>query len=252
MNMALRFRFTILLFTGVVLARAQFGPTGGAPDIQLSGATAKLFGDNSAFTATMEMQMKEKSGNLVVVPGNLAFLEGKSRFDIDLTKIKASSMRPEMGAQLAQFGMASLVMINRPEKKSSYLIYPGLQGYVENPIKDPALTKTAADFTIESTELGKETVDGHECAKNKVVVTDKDGNKQEFTVWNASDLKQFPVKLEMGQTNALTMTFKNVKLEKPEAGVFDPPSDATKYDSVPALMQQGIMKKFSGGLGAPK
>ena len=65
---------------------------------------------------------------------------------------------------------------------------------------------------METTELGKDTVDGHPCVKNKVIVTDNEGSKHESTVWNATDLKNFPVKIETDRTGRQTMTmlFKNV------------------------------------------
>ena len=37
-------------------------------------------------------------------------------------------------------------------------------------------------FKLEATELGKETVAGHPCVKNKVIVTDDKGDKHESTV----------------------------------------------------------------------
>ena len=72
---------TLLGFT-VFSAQAQFGAPGGAGQAagpSLSGPIAKLFGDNTAFTASMEMQTKEgKSAETVTMPGKLSFLEAKS------------------------------------------------------------------------------------------------------------------------------------------------------------------------------
>ena len=71
-------------------------------------------------------------------------------------------------------------------------------------------TDTAApgDFKVEMTEIGKETVDGHPCVKNKVVVTDKENKKHESTVWNATDLKNFPIKIQtQEQGGNATMLF---------------------------------------------
>jgi hypothetical protein len=62
------------------------------------------------------------------------------------------------------------------------MIYPGLQAYVQMPPPDPDAAKPASDFKSEATELGKETVDGHACVKNKVVVTDKAGTARQSTV----------------------------------------------------------------------
>jgi len=106
---------------------------------------------------------------------------------------------------------------------------------------------------MEVTELGKEKAQGHDCIKNKVVVTDADGSKHESTVWNAPGMKKFPVKIHSKeQGKEVVMAFKEVKLEKPEASQFEPPSGYTKYTSVMALMQAEMMKRMGGGgFGAP-
>ena len=112
------------------------------------------------------------------------------------------------------------------------MIYPGLQAYLESPLPDSESATAAADSKVETTELGRETVDGHACAKNKAVVIDKEGNRHEFTVWNATDLNKFPVKIEQIEQGSLnTMLFTDVKLSKPEGVQFDPPADFTKYTS---------------------
>jgi len=87
---------------------------------------------------------------------------------------------------MKQMGMDKTVRILRPDKKVEYLIYPGLQAYVEEAIKNADAARPESDYTVETTELGKETVDGHACVKNKVTVTDKEGKKHECTVWNAT------------------------------------------------------------------
>ena len=105
---------------------------------------------------------------------------------------------------------------------------------------------------METTELGKDTVDGHDCVKNKVTVTDKEGKQHESTVWNATDLKNFPVKIvTTEQGNNGTMLFKNISMTKPAASNFEPPAGLTKYDNVQTMMQTEMMKKMGGGMGMP-
>ncbi len=80
--------------------------------------------------------------------------------------------------------------------------------------------------------------------KNKVVVTGPDGVSHESTVWNATDLDKFPVKIEMSDNGKqTTMTFKDVKTEKPDSALFDPPADYKKYDSMMNMM----MSRARGG-----
>ena len=230
------------------------GGMGGAPSgPRLGGDMAKIFGENSAFSATLEMQAGGGAGGEgMTMPGKLAYLDGKSRFEMDMTEMKNSKMPPQAAAQMKQMGMDRIIVISRPDKMISYTIYPGLEAYVENPVQDPDAAKPQSDYKSEVTEVGKEDVDGHACVKNKVVVTDKEGRTQEATVWNASDLKNFPVKIETTERgSAVVMVFKNVKLAKPEAAQFEPAAEFKKYDTMMTLMQQEMMKRMGGGRGMP-
>jgi len=214
---------------------------------------AKLFGENSSFSATMEMQTRTGSPEEATsMPGKISFMEGKSRFEMDMTQAKSSQIPPGAGAQMKSIGMDKIVSISRPDKKVTYLIYPGLQAYTEAAIQDPEAVKPESDFKIETSELGEETVDSHPCVKNKAIVSDKEGRKHEATTWNATDLKNFPVKIEHAEQGATnTLVFKDIKLSKPDAGLFDPPTDSTKYASMQEVMQQVMLKRFGAGQGLP-
>lgn len=242
-----------VLALSVLASHAQPGGMGGPPPgPSMSGSMKKVFGEHTAFSANLEMQYQGKSSSGgMTMPGKMAALDGKSRFEMDMTQMKGGQMSPESAAQMKQMGMGSMITISRPDKKLNYMVYPGLQAYTENPMSDPDAGKPESDFKVEVTELGKETVDGHPCVKNKVIVTDKEEKKHEFTVWNATDLKKFPVKLEtVERANTVVMLFKDVKLAKPEASLFEPPSDFKRYESMGAMMQQEMMKRI-GGAGVP-
>src|SRR5205807_8871042 len=127
-------------------------------------------------------------------------------------------------------GVDKMVSITRPDKKATYTVYPGLNGFIESPLYDKDAKKTREDFTIEAKELGRETVEGHDCLKNQTTIIDKEGNRHEATVWNAADLNKFPVKIEQTENgNLSTLLFKDVKVTKPEDSMFEPPSDLKKY-----------------------
>jgi hypothetical protein len=246
-----------VLGLNLVSTRAQVGArasglSGPPPGPRFSGHMAKLFGDNSAFSATLEMQTKDKSGQPMIVPGKVVSAEGKSRFEMDVAQIKGGGMGSQAATQMKAVGMDRMVSITRPDKKVACLLYPGLQAYLETPLQDPSLTGPESDFKVESVELGKETVDNHPCVKNKVIVTDKEGTKHESTVWNATDLKNFPVQIETTEDGRpLTMLFKDVQLAKPDAVLFDPPSDFKRFDSMSAMMQETMMKQIRQGMGSP-
>jgi hypothetical protein len=218
----------------------------------LSGAMAKVFGEHTSFSAVLETQITDKSGETMSMPGKMASLDKKSRFEMDMTQMKGGKMSPEAAAQTKAMGMGQIITISRPDKNVTYMIYPDLQAYAEIPLQDPDAGKPESDYKVEVTELGKETLDGHPCVKNKVVVTGKDNRTNEFTVWNATDLKKFPVKVQSADRgNTVAMLFKNIKLSKPDAGLFEPQASFTKYPSMSALMQAEVMKRMGGAMGMP-
>lgn len=243
----------LLTVMGFGMASTLAQPGGGPGGASFGGSISKIFGENKVFTTTVEIQAKDGAAGDTTIAGKLAFDDGKSRFEMDLGKMKNSNMPPGAIEQMKALGMDNMVVISRPDKKASYMIYPGLKAYAEMPLKDSESTEAVSKLKLETTELGKETVDGHPTIKNKVVVTDEKGKKQEFTVWNATDLKSFPVKLEMSERGAnVVMLFKDAKLEKPAAALFDAPQNMTKYDDARVLMQTEMMKKMGGGgFGAP-
>ncbi|MSU56669.1 MAG: DUF4412 domain-containing protein [Pedosphaera sp.] len=242
---------TVAIASVLTPVHAQPGMGGPPAAPRFYGKIKKVFGEHTAFSANAEFEMKDRSGDPTAMPGKLAFLDGKSRFEMDLSQATSSRMPPEAAAQMKAMGMDKMIAISRPDKKVTYLVYPGLNAYLEMPLKDADEAQNDADLKMETTELGKEKLHGHDCVKNKVVVTGKDGKKQEATVWNASDQKKFPVKIETTeQGNKVVMTFKEVKLAKPDAAQFEPPAGATKHDNFGSLMQE-IMAKMGAAGGFP-
>ena len=238
---------TAILCLGLIPAFAQFGRTPSGP--KFDAAMAKLFGDNTAFTAALEFQVKPANGDAITMPGKIFFDAGQARFEMNLSEAKGINMPPEAAAQMKAMGLDQLVTLTRPDKNLAYLIYPGLTSYVATPLPS-AKTGTNDTSKVETTALGKDTVDGHPCVKNKVVVTDDKGEARESTVWNATDLKNFPVKIVHDeQGSEITMLFKQVTLTKPAGSVFEVPAGYTRYDNMQTMMQTEMMKKMGGGAG---
>ena len=214
----------------------------------LDAALTKLFGNNNAFTATATARLvDEKETETMSMPMGYAMLDGKIRSEVDMTQVKSKQMPAEANAILKQMGMDKMVSIVRPDKQAQFIIYPTARAYTEMPISKGTNASGDPDFKMETTKLGTETVDGHPCVKNKVTFSSKDAEKQEAIVWNATDLKDFPVKMQMEQGRGVTlvMTYANIKMEKPEAKLFEPPTDFEKYDSVDKLLQSVMMKMLS-------
>jgi len=232
------------------LAQAQFGGGGGgAQGPKISSTMVKVFGEHKAFSARLEFEVPDQQGGgTMTMPGKMAFKGDRSRFEMNMAEMKGAKMPPDAVAQMKQMGMDQMLFINRQDKKANYVIYPALQSYVEMALQDKDVVQDESKLTAETTELGNETVDGHPCIKNKMVVTDEKGEKHEFTAWNATDLKKFPVRIQSKDGSTLiTMNFKDIKLEAPEASLFEVDASFTKYTDMMSMMQQVMMKKMGGG-----
>lgn len=238
-------------------ARAQMGGSprggggGGGGNPNLTGAMLKLFGNNQIFSANLEFQISDSSSpDAMSLPGKIKFDNGKTRFDMNMSDMKGGNLPPGAAAQFKAMGMDQVCAISRPDAKSAYLIYPGMQAYVVNPAPENASTNLD-DYKMDVTELGKETIDGHACTKNKVTVTEKDGSQHRSTVWNASDLNKFPVKIETSEEDRkMVLLFTQISFAKPDAGQFDAPAGFTKYDSMNSMIQAVLMKRMGSQGGA--
>lgn len=73
---------------------------------------------------------------MILVPGKLSYGGGQTRFEVDISKVEGSRIPPLIGEQLKATGMAEVVMIARPDKKLSYVQYPGLKAFAEIPMPE--------------------------------------------------------------------------------------------------------------------
>lgn len=214
------------------------------------GNMAKFFGSNKAFTAVADATVAAPSQpGPMSMQMNMAMLDGKVRMETDMSKTKGAEAR---AAQMKQMGMDKTINIIRPDKKVSYMIFPGLKAYAEIVMTDKEAADIMNESKMEKTPMGKEKVDSHDCEKIKMTVTDKDGQKHDVLVWNAKDLRDFPVQMQMSEEgNTITMKFHDIKFDKPEESTFEAPAAFTKYSSFQSMMQTEMMKRAGGGLGAP-
>jgi hypothetical protein len=228
---------------------AQAASGGNVQGLKFDAATRKLFGNNQHFTADIEVVSADANGNMSIL-SRMSASESSSRFEFSVADIKGAQMPANAVEQMKAMGMDRTIVISRDSGRTVIMIYPGLSSYVEMPITQAAgvddKAGTVDDFKVNITEIGAETVDGHKCVKNKVVVIDKEGAKHESTVWNAKDMKSFPIMIKTVEGGlAVTMHFKNVSFATPSASLFVPPAGYSKYASMQAMMQQEMMKRLS-------
>jgi hypothetical protein len=172
---------------------------------------------------------------------DFAYSDGKVRISLDWTKFKGEAMATETINILKQMGMDNVISIAGTSSNFNYIIYPSLKSYVEVGYKEGAADDKSLKF--EKTDLGEEVVAKQKCKKNKIVATDASGNKQEALVWNAPNIKGFPLQIKMKDNdNEVTMLFKNPKVETPSADLFKVPEGYKKYGSFEELMKSAVEK----------
>jgi hypothetical protein len=191
----------------------------------MNAALARLFGKVTAFTATVDARVIDPSQkDSVRMPMHFADLDGKMRIEIDLTQVQSKALSAQQLQAMEQAGLRTLVSIIRPDKKTSYILYPGVQNYSVVPMPKTEAEALSKRLAIDTTALGRETVDGHRCVKNRVVVKDDAKVILEATTWNATDLKNFPVRIETkDQGSTSILSFRQIQFERPDAKLFEVP-----------------------------
>jgi outer membrane lipoprotein-sorting protein len=92
----------------------------------------------------------------------------------------------------------------------------------------------AQDATIERSPAGTDTVDGHACKVENLTVTPRNGQPSKMKVWEAEDLKGFPIKIEMQSSHGLvTMEYKDVSFSEPDASLFTHPENCRQMPTMP-------------------
>ena len=226
---------TLVVFAAAAVAQ-------NAPQTGINAAMIKMFGDIKAFNAKADVRVLDKdSKETSSMPMTMALRDGKLRAEMDLSEAKMTGVPPEALPMLKQAGMDKMVSLVQPDKKMTTLIYPNIQSYVEMPVAEEEVSGT-----VETKDLGEEKIGTHTCKKVKLTSTDAKGKTQEALVWQAKDLKNFPVQMEMKQkANTVVVKFQDPKLEAPPAAQFELPAGYSKYPSFQALLQAAMMKMFS-------
>jgi hypothetical protein len=240
------------LLAAAPVAFAQAPAAGGSGAPGMNAAMIRFFGSNTNFISKAEVRVVDKNQKeTTAMTMGFQMLAGKMRVDINMAEVKSKEMSPEFAATMKQMGMDQMSTIMLPEQKQIITIYPGLKSYAIVPMPKDEADAAAMTYKMEKSRAGKETIDGHACEKNNVTLTDSKGGKQHAIVWNATDLKDFPVQMQIpDEDSTLTMKFKDVKLGRPETSQFEAPAGLTKYDDISTLMSDAVAKKM--GFGASK
>lgn len=241
--------FALSLFGVPAFAQMGGGPGPGGGG-NFDNGLEKLFGANPVFSATLMTSMAGPQGPMTVKT-KMVFDHENSWTEMNMADVQSSNLPPQAvqaAEQMKSIGMDEVVSITTADKKNAYMVYPHIHSYVDIAIPP---SDASSNFKMQTTKMGEETVDGHPCVKNDVIITNS-VQSNDFTVWNATDLNNFPVRITMTEQGMpVTITFENVSFDKPAADLFQPPAHYTRYGSIGDLYQSAIMNHPGGMPGAP-
>lgn len=193
---------------------------------------AKINPGTPEFTTKGEMSLCNSNGAAqFVLPMDLAVSTNCLRWDVNVMKIWP--MPPQAQAAAAMIHMDKIIFLARMNQKRVFMIYPGVQAYFTLPIPDSVLTDFNAQknsVQFEKTELGHETVNGHPCIKSKMVDVEPNRPPQQGLIWCATDLQEFPVRMELHVRDGLMkFDFPDVQIAKPAASLFIVPTNYVEF-----------------------
>lgn len=220
--------------------QAQFD---GPASTGVSASLLRLFGTNNTFTAQAEVQLLGKDNKEVIgTPMNFTLLGNKIRVEVDLTRMR-NKLQPEAIAQMKPLGLDSVTSIIRPETRTNLIVFPKLRAYVKLDMPPNEAEAFLRKAKIERTTFGKEKMEGYQCVKQRVVITDDDGQKSEATVWTAPELRGFPIVVATREKEGtVTVRFRKVQFTAAPAGQFEPPAGYTECADMQVLMAGPVVK----------
>ncbi len=149
------------------------------------------------------------------------------------------SMKEYFAPQKQRMEMTSptgdVVLINRRDKNSAYMLMPGMNMFMEIPSQQFHQQTGSHTKVIENNRVGRETLDGYEVDKYKSIVEGADGVRGEGYYWVTDDgiaLKMDVDLVRGGKKEHMVMRLKQLKIGAQPASLFEVPPG---YQAMPAM-----------------
>jgi hypothetical protein len=169
-------------------------------------------------------------------------------------------------------GMPGVITISLGDTKKTIMMNTTTKAYSEqlHQERDQMPNMYDPDVVFDKKKVGNETIDGHPCVKYDAVYyrKSKPDEKHKTTIWEAQDLKDFPIQMEItvpanpkypGSGGKMLIKYKNVKLGAATASMFEVPAGYKKVNSPQEVMGFGgmgnmeeMMKKIPKGQRPPQ
>jgi len=210
----------------------------------------------------------------IVLSGMAAFAAPPENFTATMVSQGMEMPMARMGSKsrVENPGMKGVITIALGDAKKTIMMNTTTKTYHEQSTQDREQMPTMydSDIVFDKKKVGNETIDGHPCVKYDSVYyrKSKPDEKHKATIWEAKDLKDFPIQMEVtvpanpnypGSGGKMVMKYKDVKLGAATPSMFEVPAGYTKVNSAQEVMGFGgmgnmeeMMKKMPKGQRPPR
>ncbi len=189
------------------------------PDFLVGPASALLTNGNS-FSARLTVDQPGFSNKVTAISGQLLVMGSHILF------------APKTGDR---------AFIWDAHERTGFVLSDALQGYA--PISSP-IHVTNVLITAEIAGSAETQANGHPGHEAEVAVASDDGSTATFTIWRATDLGGFPVRIKaMNIVPPFTLNLAEVRSENLSPKLFLPPEGFTKYGSLEAMASELYSRK---------
>jgi hypothetical protein len=196
---------------------------------------------------TAEMTSEPGREKPRTMEADFAMLNGVIRVEVQTSQVLGEQGVPGSAESLKRLGMERQVHLIQPEDQTIYLLYPGLKGYIEVPFPRNERGLKPEQIQVQKQKAGEETVAGHPCIKNEVTLTHPNGVERHALVWQATDLAQFPIRIELEHRGAaLQLNYRKITFRRPDREQFRVPSGYKKHEDMQALTRVALQKLYGG------
>jgi hypothetical protein len=93
---------------------------------------------------------------------------------------------------------------------------------------------------VQRTPSGNEVIDGHSCKVENVEVTAADGKTSRLKLWEETELKGVPVKIEAHTPGGeFSTTYRDIVVGTPDAALFIPPNNCVPFEKTYEIAPPG-------------
>jgi hypothetical protein len=122
-------------------------------------------------------------------------------------------------------------MVTNLKTQDTFVVFPDRCIHDTRPsVNTFPFTAVHPGSKVERTALPNETIDGHDCQVENVVITPEQGLPLTLKLSEALDLNGFPLQVEIHRMTGtpVTIRYKDVKIGKPDAAVFQHPASCSQ------------------------